>query len=780
MRAVPRKLSGARRGLRRQRGYPFIIQLFRGSRAVPGFFASPRRSRGSTGHEDGVGGDLAFDDPGQQTDLNFQEAAVADPVFEQGVGDEGVHALLVGTEEAFASGRCKGYGGTGADEIALGDHAGVDGAEDSGVGDEGPEGLHQIECEGGAAVAHLVVEAEVGVKADGVTGQGQVFGQDAVGEGEESVDGVAGRSAIAAFKVEGEAIGGGFGAVAGLDHAGEFAEVDAGGIAFEAKERFEAFSTLGAVGHIFHGGDGGFFGLDVVALQHGPLVADFAGGEGTGEGKGEPLGVGEAELAAAEANVFGVEAGGDAVEPAAHGEVGNGDAGFAEGLDGLGGDLNVAEEVDLADFADANFLNDVVFFLHLQDFTGFAHAHALGVEVEGLEVVARGHELADERGWQGAEAFAGRGLAFGGIEEAELGGGGEVEGGEAVGFVGEADSVEGTADAFGGVEEGGGDGAVCGEVPGLRDGGFGFFDELGIDRDTDALAGFLVEDDGFVTLVAVFAEDDGLEGDLDAVGGPHFDGAVFGFAGGTVFVIDGCGGEAFGFDEVEFGDDAEAFGGESDGAGVNFLVGFSGLGEGGGSGIDAFVLGGAFEGVGGFAEDAVDPLVEAEAGAVDELVDHAGGEIVGEVVAAGDGLGPGGGEGGHGVGGNLPGVGVGGFVGGLDDEASGVKVGVGLAESGDDAVATAVGGAEVDEEDLVFVVIDELGEQGAAADEVRGGELAFEDGELEMVSEGAHGFEDLAKTLIVGYIVTDQIGLTHLLDILADFWEMCGGGVRRR
>ena len=102
-----------------------------------------------------------------------------------------------------------------------------------------------------------------------------------------------------------------------------------------------------------------------------------------------------------------------------------------------------------------------------------------------------------------------------------------------------------------------------------------------------------------------------------------------------------------------------------------------------------------------------------------------------------------------------------------------------MAESGDDAVATAVGGAEVDEEDLVFVVIDELGEQGAAADEVRGGELAFEDGELEMVSEGAHGFEDLAKTLVVGYVVTDQIGLTHLLDILAAFGEMCGGGVRR-
>lgn len=112
-----------------------------------------------------------------------------------------------------------------------------------------------------------------------------------------------------------------------------------------------------------------------------------------------------------------------------------------------------------------------------------------------------------------------------------------------------------------------------------------------------------------------------------------------------------------------------------------------------------------------------------------------------------------------------------------DDEAGGVEVGVGLAEGGDDAVATAFGGAEMDEENLVFVVVDEVGEEGAATDEVGGGELAFEDGELEVVSEGAHGFEDLAEALVVGDVVTDQVGLAHLWVILADFWKMRGEGV---
>ena len=81
----------------------------------------------------------------------------------------------------------------------------------------------------------------------------------------------------------------------------------------------------------------------------------------------------------------------------------------------------------------------------------------------------------------------------------------------------------------------------------------------------------------------------------------------------------------------------------------------------------------------------------------------------------------------------------------------------------------------MDEEDLVFVVIDELGEQGAAADEVRGGELAFEDGELEMVSEGAHGFEDFAKTLVVGYVVRP-----NRTDAFAGYSSGFLGNVRRR
>ena len=99
----------------------------------------------------------------------------------------------------------------------------------------------------------------------------------------------------------------------------------------------------------------------------------------------------------------------------------------------------------------------------------------------------------------------------------------------------------------------------------------------------------------------------------------------------------------------------------------------------------------------------------------------------------------------------------------LDDEAGRVDRSIGDAESGDDAVAASFGGSEVDEEDLVFIVIDDAGEFGAAADDVAGGELAFEDGVLEVVAVAAHGFEDFAEALVVGDVVADEVGLSHVV-----------------
>lgn len=90
-----------------------------------------------------------------------------------------------------------------------------------------------------------------------------------------------------------------------------------------------------------------------------------------------------------------------------------------------------------------------------------------------------------------------------------------------------------------------------------------------------------------------------------------------------------------------------------------------------------------------------------------------------------------------------------------------MEVGVGLADGGDVSGGAGVGRAEVDEEDLVLVVVDDFGDFGAAAGEVAWGELALEDGVLEVVAEAAEGAEDFAEALVVGDVVGDEVGVAH-------------------
>jgi hypothetical protein len=91
-----------------------------------------------------------------------------------------------------------------------------------------------------------------------------------------------------------------------------------------------------------------------------------------------------------------------------------------------------------------------------------------------------------------------------------------------------------------------------------------------------------------------------------------------------------------------------------------------------------------------------------------------------------------------------------------DDQAGGVDVGIGFAERRNDAIAAAFGRTEVNEQDLVFSVMDRLGELGAQADEILSGEQAFKDGELEMVAESTENLEGFVAALVVGDVVADQ------------------------
>ena len=64
-----------------------------------------------------------------------------------------------------------------------------------------------------------------------------------------------------------------------------------------------------------------------------------------------------------------------------------------------------------------------------------------------------------------------------------------------------------------------------------------------------------------------------------------------------------------------------------------------------------------------------------------------------------------------------------------------------------------------------MVVVNGGREFCAEADQVRGGELAFEDGVLEVIAVASHDFEHLAEAFVVGDVVADEVGFAHWLII---------------
>ena len=58
-------------------------------------------------------------------------------------------------------------------------------------------------------------------------------------------------------------------------------------------------------------------------------------------------------------------------------------------------------------------------------------------------------------------------------------------------------------------------------------------------------------------------------------------------------------------------------------------------------------------------------------------------------------------------------------------------------------------GPEINEQDPIFVVIDDLPRRVPAADDVARRELALEDRVLEVIAEPAHGFVDLGEAAVV-------------------------------
>jgi hypothetical protein len=98
---------------------------------------------------------------------------------------------------------------------------------------------------------------------------------------------------------------------------------------------------------------------------------------------------------------------------------------------------------------------------------------------------------------------------------------------------------------------------------------------------------------------------------------------------------------------------------------------------------------------------------------------------------------------------------------GLDDDASGLEMGVGKSNSIDNTFAASVAGSKIDEEDLVDIVMDNLSEFFCEYCFFGIGQLAFEDAELEVIPPVSHGSKNFTEPFWVADIVGNDVGIAH-------------------
>src|SRR5215208_5820673 len=150
-------------------------------------------------------GELTGEVASKKTDLDLEDAPVADSVAEDRVSHLVIHAPLVCAEELGAADRGQSHSAAATDEVVCLNHAGVDRSHHGGIDDEWPKLLHDIEGEGGTTIARLMVEAEVRIETDAGKGDGDVFGQQGVAERQQGVHWVSRRPPVPPLEVEGQA-----------------------------------------------------------------------------------------------------------------------------------------------------------------------------------------------------------------------------------------------------------------------------------------------------------------------------------------------------------------------------------------------------------------------------------------------------------------------------------------------------------------------------------------------------------------------------------------------
>lgn len=98
---------------------------------------------------------------------------------------------------------------------------------------------------------------------------------------------------------------------------------------------------------------------------------------------------------------------------------------------------------------------------------------------------------------------------------------------------------------------------------------------------------------------------------------------------------------------------------------------------------------------------------------------------------------------------------------GSDDDAGCCHRGIGLTDRLDQIVAAGGDIPQVDDQDLIFTVMNDFGQLCFESQQIRRREMAFKDAVLEMVTPVAQAFEGVPQPTRVADVVSDQVDAAH-------------------
>src|SRR5712691_13002729 len=156
-----------------------------------------RMRTGSACTESRICLDLSKEEAGQQPCLYLKNPSVADGIAKARMCHQRIQPTLIGINDTSAPTVCQGHSACPRHEIGRAQFTVVDEANGHGIGHQWAELFHQIEGQGRASIAWLMVKTQIRIKAHTYQRDHHLFGEQGIEKRQQRIDRVAWGTAVA-------------------------------------------------------------------------------------------------------------------------------------------------------------------------------------------------------------------------------------------------------------------------------------------------------------------------------------------------------------------------------------------------------------------------------------------------------------------------------------------------------------------------------------------------------------------------------------------------------